>query len=261
MRDPAEFFHEFGLMRKFSALAEQKKLDQQNPYKDAIAFSRLFILWQALMDDIYRGATIEPTEIINYYDSHKDNFKEVHVKAIYITFTDDAGSEDRAKAKAVKLVAGVKGGADFVKLVKENSEDETSKAKDGDFATLRPTDKVPDAIRIAVFALKKGETSDPIRQPHGFYIFRAEDVSYRPLSSGARPDLLRSETGERRGAGGQAGSRSESGIPQPGLPASQATDPHAQRGEIGIGAGRQGGWHSRMASRLCRVTPNSKRAD
>jgi len=181
-RDPAEFFHEYAVMRKFTAMAEQKKLDQQNPYKEAIAFSRLFILWQAVLDDVFRSATVEPVELINYYDSRKDNFKEVKVKAIYITFTDEAGSEDRAKAKATKLVADLKGGADFVKLVKADSEDETSKAKDGDFATLRPADNVPDAIRTVVFSMKKGDTSEPVRQPHGFYIFRAEDVNYRPLS-------------------------------------------------------------------------------
>jgi parvulin-like peptidyl-prolyl isomerase len=66
--------------------------------------------------------------------------------------------------------------------VKANSDDLTSRDKDGDFATLRRNDNIPDAIRSAVFALKPDEITDPVRQPNGFYIFKATDVSYRPLS-------------------------------------------------------------------------------
>jgi phage terminase large subunit-like protein len=29
--------------------------------------------------------------------------------------------------------------------------------------------------------LKQGEVGEPVRQPNGFYLFRADDVSYRPL--------------------------------------------------------------------------------
>ena len=69
-----------------------------------------------------------------------------------------------------------------MKLVKENSDDETSRAKDGDFATLRSSDNIPDAFRATVFALKKGEVSEPLKQPNGFYLLRAEEVTVRPLS-------------------------------------------------------------------------------
>ena len=66
--------------------------------------------------------------------------------------------------------------------MKENSDDETSREKDGDFATLRSSDNIPDAFRAAVFALKKGEVTQPLKQPNGFYLLRAEEVTVRPLS-------------------------------------------------------------------------------
>jgi peptidyl-prolyl cis-trans isomerase C len=182
VRDPGEFFRQYAVWRKFTAIAEEKKLDKQAPYDEALAFSRMFILYQAVLEDIFNHSTVQPAELLSYYEGHKENYKEVHVKAIYITFTDDAGSEDKAKAKATKLAASLKGGGDFVKAVKEDSEDETSKAKDGDFATLRSSDNVPDAIRKVVFSMKQGDISDPVRQPHGFYIFRAEEVTYTPYS-------------------------------------------------------------------------------
>lgn len=181
VNDSAEFFHEYAMMRKLTQMAEKEKLDTQPPYKEVLEYNRLFTLYQAELDLQYRTASVEPSEIVNYYEAHKGNYEQVRVKAIYIAFGDSA-SEAQAKQKADRLVAEIRGGADFVKLVKENSEDETSKAKDGDFATLRPTDNVPDAIRAAIFALKQGETSAAVRQPHGFYIFRAEDVTVRPLS-------------------------------------------------------------------------------
>jgi hypothetical protein len=186
--DPAEFFHEYAVMRKFTRLAEQEKLDVLSPYKEALVLNRMLILYQAKLDDAYRTASVEPADIVNYYDAHKESYKQVRVKAIYIAFADNPAAgrkeltEDQAKTKATRLVADLRGGTDFVKLVRENSDDETSKAKDGDFATLRPTDNVPDAIREAVFALKAGDISATVRQPHGFYIFRAEEVVYRPLS-------------------------------------------------------------------------------
>jgi len=39
----------------------------------------------------------------------------------------------------------------FRQAGEENSDDETSRDKDGEFATLRPKDNVPDAIRGRCF--------------------------------------------------------------------------------------------------------------
>src|SRR5262249_3392931 len=93
-----------------------------------------------------------------------------------------------AKAKAEKLLALIKGGADFVKLVKENSDDETSREKDGDFATLHFADNIPDAFRSSIFSLKQGEVSAPLKQPNGYYLLRAEEVTTRKLSE-VRDDI------------------------------------------------------------------------
>ena len=64
-------------------------------------------------------------------------------------------------------------------MVKQHSEDTTSAEKDGDFGVIRKSDNVPEAIRGVVFTLKKGEVGGPVRQPNGFYLFRAEEVTTR----------------------------------------------------------------------------------
>jgi len=184
----AEFFHEFALLRKLDAMAREKKLDEESPTKEQLYLSRLDILSGAAMQDAYTNTTVPPNEIVNYYGLHKPEFKQVKAKIIYIPFADAPAqdgkslTEEQAKAKAEKLVAEIRHGADFVKLVKENSEDPDSKAKDGDFGTFTTTDSLPDAIRKAVFALEMGDVTDPVRQPHGFYIFKADIVTIRDLS-------------------------------------------------------------------------------
>ncbi len=193
LRNRAQWLHQWELLRKLTKMAEDAKLDQQSPYKETLAYARMNVLATAQIGAAVNLIVVEPAEIVKYYDSNKRKYTHVRVKAIYIAFTDDAAAssakkgkrpltEAEAKAKAGKLLAAVKGGADFVKLVKENSDDETSREKDGDFATLHSSDNIPDAFRAAVFALKKGDVSEPLKQPNGFYLLRAEEVTVRPLS-------------------------------------------------------------------------------
>jgi peptidyl-prolyl cis-trans isomerase C len=192
LRDRQMFLQQWGLMRKLSQMAEKQKLDQQSPIKDSLEYYRMMILSQAKLNEQMASTTVDPGEIVKYYDVNKDKYKLVKVKAIYISFSDDPPepkskakkqlTEAQAKTKATALLAKIRGGADFVALVRENSDDETSRAKDGDFITLRSSDNVPEAVRTAVFALKKGEVSEPVRQQNGYYLLRADDVTYRPLS-------------------------------------------------------------------------------
>jgi parvulin-like peptidyl-prolyl isomerase len=184
LRDRKTFLHQWALMRRLSQMAEQKKLDEQSPTREALHYSRMMVLWQAMVNDVVASTTVEPGEIVKYYDVNKEKYKQVRVKAIYVGFSSSAGkrTEEQAEAKAKKLLADIHAGADFLKLVQQESEDETSKAKDGELAVFRPSDNIPDAIRTAVFSLKEGEVAGPIRQPNGFYLLRADRVSYRPLS-------------------------------------------------------------------------------
>jgi hypothetical protein len=196
MRNRQEFLHQWEMMRRLTKMAEAAKLDQESPYKEALEYGRLNVMAQAQITAAINAIAIEPEEIVKYYDSNKKKYTQVKVKAIYIAFSEDAASakgkksltEAEAKAKAEKLKASLKAGADFAKLVKENSDDETSREKNGDFATLRFSDNIPDAFRAAVFALKQGEVSEPLKQPNGFYLLRAEEVTVRPLSE-VRDDI------------------------------------------------------------------------
>jgi parvulin-like peptidyl-prolyl isomerase len=187
------FLDQWALFHKVANMAVADKLDQESPIKEQLLFARTTVLFQAEIQRQSNPARIDGEEIDQYYNQHKDKYKQVKTDAIYISFSNSAASqtgsdgkkilsEAEAKAKIGGLLEQIHKGADFKKLAKENSDDETSRAKDSYFATLTSTDNIPDAIHTAIFALKAGETTDPVWQPNGFYLFRAEEVSYKPVT-------------------------------------------------------------------------------
>jgi len=107
-------------------------------------------------------------------------------EAIYLPFStapvstaNDQGqkvmTEDEAKAKAQDLLKQIRGGADFVKLVRRTPADPTSVAKDGDFGTIKKSDQIAGALKSAIFSAKAGEVTEPIHMPGGYYLLRIED--------------------------------------------------------------------------------------
>jgi parvulin-like peptidyl-prolyl isomerase len=176
------------MMLKLTEMAEKNELDKLSPTKEALEYNRSFILSSAQLSNISQTVQIPAGEHEKYYEANRDRYQQVQLKAIYIPFGSakvsgaKQSTEADAKAIADKLVAKLRGGSDFVAMVKEYSQDEDSKKKDGDFPIIRKSDNIPDAIRAVVFGMKKGDISEPVRQPNGFYIFRAEEVTARPLS-------------------------------------------------------------------------------
>ena len=207
LRDRKTFLESWAFMRKLSQLAEKDKLDQESPTREALDYYRMLIMSQAKIQNVMDRSVIEPGEIVKFYDINKDRYKQVNLKAIYVGFavSPEAGgkslTEEQARAKADKLVAQLKAGADFSKLARTESDDETSRAKGGDFATLRPNDTIPDAIKTAVFGLKQGDISAPVKQPNGFYIFRGRRF-LPPALAGPRRHLQRIETAALPGVDG-----------------------------------------------------------
>ena len=189
-----EFLDEWALLHKVALMALAEKLDEESPTKERLLWQRSVVLYDAEVQRQANPAKIESEELEHYYDSHKSKYIQVKTDAIYVSYSNSAASqigsdgkkilsEAEAKAKISGLLGQIRKGADFKKLAKENSDDEISRAKDGVFATLTPDNTgIPDAIRAAVFALKAGETTEPIWQPNGFYLFRAEEVNYKTFA-------------------------------------------------------------------------------
>ncbi|MBX9924764.1 MAG: peptidyl-prolyl cis-trans isomerase, partial [Hyphomicrobiaceae bacterium] len=87
-------------------------------------------------------------------------------------------SEDKAKEIADKLGKG----GDFAALAKENSKDPGSKDDGGMLGFFGRGQMVP-AFEEAVFKLKKGEVSPPVKSQFGFHIIKLEDRREKKLPS------------------------------------------------------------------------------
>ena len=192
LSDPENLIKQYATQLKMVEQAEKDKLDQISPYKEAIEVNRRLLLTNAELNYRSLNLPVSAEEQQKYYDAHKDRYTQVNLQEIYLAFTSDEvakenpkkyRNEAQTKALATRLRAEAKTSADFVRLAKQYSEDEASKAKNGEFGVMKMSDtNVPPEIKSAVFALKEGQVSQPLQQQNGYYLFRAQSVGLRPYA-------------------------------------------------------------------------------
>ncbi|MCX6623254.1 MAG: peptidyl-prolyl cis-trans isomerase [Acidobacteria bacterium] len=192
-REPQAFMKQYAMLDFIAKKSEKAKLDEQEPARSRLKNARMQILVSAALESFGATVKILPDEQQKFYEANKDRYTQARIKAIYLPFSASAPpaaagkekpmTEAEARAKADGLVKQARGGTDFVKLVKENSKDAASTAKDGDFGTIRKSDNLPEPVKTAIFALKAGQISEPVRMANGFYIFRVEESGAQPYDS------------------------------------------------------------------------------
>lgn len=179
------------IFQKLAEDAIKDELDKRSPYQEQIEFNRTQILAQAEVTIHGNSYIVRDDEQKKYYSEHPEKYQEAKVRVIKIDFNPAPGktasdakslpSEADAKAKIEDLQKQISSGADFGKLARENSDDKASAAKDGDFGTIKHNSAYPEPIKTAVFALKPGEISQPIRLPNGFYLIQLQELTAPPF--------------------------------------------------------------------------------
>ena len=76
LRDRKSFLQQWAFMRKLAHMGEEAKLDQASPAKEQLEYYRLMILSQAKLAEAANSTTVEPAEIVKFYDTEKERFKE-----------------------------------------------------------------------------------------------------------------------------------------------------------------------------------------
>jgi len=205
-QNPQFILSQYFLFVDLAKQGEQRKLLDKSPYKEQYEGLKLQLLRNARVNDENNSFPVSPEMVDSYYKEHSAQFEQAKIKVIYIPFagtaavptgTDAAamaaaakaaiaaGQSKRPEAEALALandiVKQLRGGADFVKMVEKYSEDTTSKASGGDFPAIKTSSEFPAELKTAVFAMKPGEISDPIRQPTAFYIVRLEGKGPQPV--------------------------------------------------------------------------------
>jgi len=184
-----QFLTQILMLQKLTDDAIKDGLDKRPPYKEQLELNRLQVLGNAELTIHGNSFPVTQADEEQYYKEHPDKFQEAKVRVIYVAFNPAPGKtgaesklplEAEAKAKIEDLRKQIVAGADFGKLARENSDDKTSAGKDGDFGTIKHSSPYPEPIKNAVFALKPGELSEPIRQPNGFYLIRLEELHTVP---------------------------------------------------------------------------------
>ena len=152
---------------------------------------------QLVNREIRSRVNISPEEHKRYYDKHLDDYttdERVRVREILIAI-DSSGDEaavERARAEAEEVRKKARGGTDFADLMKQYS-DAPGADKGEDLGTFA-RGQMERELEDAVFSLKKGEVSEPVRTSTGFHLLRVEER----ISSGHRPfDDVKDEIRDR----------------------------------------------------------------
>lgn len=127
-----------------------------------------------------RAAPTE-AELREEYDANPGRFeipKTVEARHILIRAAADApaASVEAAREKIAGILAQVRAGQDFAELAKRFSEDEGSR-DEGGFLGAFQKEAVVAPFAEAAFALKPGETGEPVRTQFGWHLIQVEKIN------------------------------------------------------------------------------------
>ena len=121
---------------------------------------------------------VTDAEIINYYESHLDLFKQpLQVRVSHILIQSESRWEavrkQESRRKAEQVLKSLKKGQDFAALAREQSDGPT-RTDGGDLGYIK-MGQLEKQLESVVFSLKPGETSEVIETGYGFHLFKVID--------------------------------------------------------------------------------------
>ncbi len=147
--------------------ALHRKVDKEADVKDLIEVARKKILIAKLVENEVDGKIqLDSQDVAKYYEFHKEEFMTpLLLRASHILV--------KTQEEADSLKSQLDAGGDFEELARQHSVDTTA-PRGGDLGFFQKGQFVPE-FEEAVFALKKGEVSAPIKTAFGYHIIRLND--------------------------------------------------------------------------------------
>jgi parvulin-like peptidyl-prolyl isomerase len=137
----------------------------------------------------------------DYYDKLGE---EIHARHILVRANPhDSTQAEKAKVRADSIYDALKKGADFAKLAEQLSDDKANASKGGDLDYF-PWGRMVDEFQTVVFAMKKGELSQPIKTPYGYHIVELLDrrkvdrKPYEEMAAQLKEELRKNTWSEMR---------------------------------------------------------------
>ncbi len=147
--------------------AVRRKLDKDVDVKDLIEAARKKILIAKLAEkEVDEKIRLDGQDVAKYYEFHKSEFMTpLLLRASHILV--------KTQEEANSLKSQLDAGGDFEELARQHSVDTTA-PRGGDLGFFQKGQFVPE-FEAAVFALKKGEVSLPVKTTFGYHIIRLND--------------------------------------------------------------------------------------
>ncbi|MEW6008346.1 MAG: peptidyl-prolyl cis-trans isomerase [Candidatus Omnitrophota bacterium] len=142
-------------------------VDKDPQVEKAVNEFRKGIIVQKLISDKLTNVGVEASEIENFYNMAKNNFRtpeEIKVSEIVVS------SEETAKQILIEVLKGT----DFASLAVSNSK-ASSARRGGSLGWLKLGDRKVERFDEVAFSLKKGEISNVFGTPEGYFILKVED--------------------------------------------------------------------------------------
>ena len=213
LTDPTGIIGRLLMVRELVAEAEKAKIDQQSPLKEQLEQMRMQALATGMINYVSNSYRVSSEDIKAFYEANKSRYLQAKIKAVLVKFkpavaltpgtapsTEELAkiavaaahssiqrSETDAQGRAMEVVHKLRDGADFAKVAADYSDDDVSKAAGGDFGMVTQASSYSDAIKKAVFALKIGEISDPLRENTGYYVIQVVDKTPQPMNELIEP--------------------------------------------------------------------------
>jgi peptidyl-prolyl cis-trans isomerase D len=132
------------------------------------------------LDQVASQVNVTPAELQAYFDKTKSRYSQpekrhAHHILIPIAEPKDAKADAAALATAKQVLAQLKAGKDFGQLAKKYSADPGSAAHGGDLGWAERSVYDP-KFADALFGMKVGEISDPVKTQFGYHIIRLDGI-------------------------------------------------------------------------------------
>jgi foldase protein PrsA len=137
---------------------------------------RVGVLGQKIYEKVTKDVDVSTKDAQQYYNQNLSTYQSPakrEVRHILIAKKDAKGAVDYPKSKkeADRIYAQLKAGGDFATLAKKYSADTQTAAVGGKYTALRGQ-TVPEFDK-AVFELKTGEISKPVKTTYGYHVIQA----------------------------------------------------------------------------------------
>ena len=204
-----ELKKQLGEFKVIAQRARKDGLDREDLTRLQILLTRSQALAGAYLGDLQKNADklVADADVEQYYKDHPADFDEIRVRHILISTQPKPESEeesdpkdakdgkpkdakdakakkpadkpktltkDEALKKSQELLERARKGEDFAKLATENSDDQGSKDKGGEYDFFGHGKMMPE-FEKAAFALQPGQISEPVETQFGYHIIKLEE--------------------------------------------------------------------------------------